>query len=421
LTSRTIFSAGSGRCAHGARLALLLGAPLLAGTALAQVREPVPEERDNTPEAFAAVDPYTKGDAELLARLGYQGSAPFGLAGRTTTSEVEEVLGGIPILWVQTKHFVLASSLRTYRLVGDQQEAAKIEGELDRLEKRLGRLKRPRNELDPWLRLHLYAQRLEELYASFCADLRLTDRELATGIIGPGPYLGQKEKFVVLLLQQSSSVGRYTQRFAGIEQKFSYRISFPEGGCAFVVAAEALRDANYELDAALHCYVADSVAVNLCDAFRLSWGSVPLWFKYGLAHRYSRRIDPRWSIYEGASNTTDQREDAWRWEPRVRGLVANEVLPPWERMLAWRNPDEMDLRAHMMAWSSVDWLLERKEARPLAFLLAVTEPPPGGAAEVSPELQLERQRAGLKEAFGESVAELDAAWRTHVERRYERK
>jgi hypothetical protein len=392
----------------------------LAGKAGAQVGDPLPEERESTPEAFAEVDPYTKGEPELRARLGYVGSAPFSLAGRTTTSEVGEVLGGIPIQWVQTEHFMLASSLKTYRLGADQQESAKIDAELDRLEERLGRLKRPRNELDPWLRLHLYAQRLEELYAAFCADLGLSERELAAGALGPGPYLGQKEKFVVLLLQQSSSVGRYTQRFAGLEQTFSYRVSFPDGGCAFVVAAEALVDASYPLDATLHGYVVSSVVANLCDAFRMSWGSVPPWFKYGLAHRRSRSIDARWNLYEGSSGA-DQREDAWRWEPRVRGLVANEVLPPWETMLAWKEPSEMDVRAHLMAWSCVDWLVERKGARPLAFLMSVTEPPPAGASDLPEELRLERQRAGLEEAFGASVAELDAQWRRYVERRYERK
>src|SRR5688572_4108832 len=413
--------AGSARSACGARLVLLLASALFAGRARAQIVEPPPEARESTPEPFAAVDPYTKGDPGALARLGYEGGAPFGLAGQTTTSEVDELLGGIPIQWVQTEHFALASSLRTYRLRGDQLETQKLERELDRLEQRLGRFKRPRNELDPWLRLHLYALRLEELYASFCKDLGLTERELARGGLGPGPYLGQQEKFVVLLLQQSSSVARYTRRFAGSEQTFSLRFIFPDGGCAFAIAAEAMQDANYELDAALHSYVAYCVVANFCDAFRNSWGRAPAWFKYGLAHRAARAVDERWNLYEGAPSGAQTRADAWRWEPRVRGLVANEVLPPWEHMLAWKDWSAMDLRAHMMAWSSVDWLLERPQARPLAFLLAVTEPPPAGQLEIEPELRLERQRAGLQAAFGAGVSELDAAWRAHVQRRYERK
>jgi hypothetical protein len=387
----------------------------------AQIVEPPPEERESTPEPFAAIDPYTKGDPETRAKLGYGAPAPFAVAGRVSTLDVDELLGNVPIQWVQTEHFALASTLKTYRLQGDQIEATKLQGEIERLQARLGKFKAPRNEIDPWLRLHLYAQRLEEVYTGFCKELGLTESDLAAGALGPGQYLGQREKFLVLVLQQSSSLGRYTRRFAGCEQKFSYRILFPEGGVAFAVSAEALIDGNLKLDAALHSYVAFSTVANLCDAFRVNWGRNPAWFKYGLAHRFARRVDERWNLYEGAEWALDSRTDAWRWEPRVRGLVENDVLPPWEEMLAWKDWSEMDLRAHMMAWSCVDWLLERKGARPLEFLKAVTEPPPAGTSEIPLELALERQRTGLQAAFGAGVSELDAAWRAHVLRRYERK
>jgi len=408
-----------------ARAALAISALVFLGAtpAWAQVPDLPPEDRDSTPEAFPEVDPYTEGDDELLERLGYLGHGPFATAGPSTSLEIERVLGGVPILWVETEHFQLASTLRTYRLPGDKQENDKLAEELEQLEERLGRLKPPRNELDPWLRLHLYAQRLEELYADFCRTFGVDAEDFGPEVEGggEGPYLGQREKFLVLVLQKSSSLGRFTRRFTGEEQDFAYRFGFTDGGYVFAVAAEALLDAGLDLDASLHCYVAWSVVTNFCDAYRKSWGRVPPWFKYGLSHRASREIDPRWALYEGAEVLNDLREDAWRWQPRVRGLVVNEVFPPWGEMLAWKDWSEMNQRAHMMAWSCVDWLLEREDARPAAFLAAVTDPLPEGVWQVAPEESLARQRAGLEAAFGSSVEDLDSAWRKHVKRRYERK
>jgi len=410
---------------RSARAACALMALLLLGAlpARAQVPELPPEDRDSTPEAFPEIDPWTGGEAEARGRLGYLGHGPFALAGPSTTLEIEQVLGGVPILWVETEHFQLASTLKTYRIPGDKRENDKLEAELELLGERMGRFKPPRNELDPWLRLHLYAQRLEQLYADFGETFGVTQADFGPEAVGmgAGPYLGQDQKFLVLLLQKSSSLGRYTRRFTGQEQRFAYRFGFTEGGYVFAVAAEALLEAGLELDASLHCYVAFSVVTNFCDAYRKSWGRVPAWFKYGLAHRASRGVDPRWALYEGAEVLNDLRADAWRWQPRVRGLVVNEVYGPWSEMLAWKDWSEMNQRAHMMAWSCVDWLLERDDAEPGAFLMAVSDPLPEGMLELDPEVALERQRAGLRAAFGAEVAELDQAWRKHVRRRYERK
>jgi hypothetical protein len=345
------------------------------------------------------------------------------LPGPSTTEEVGQVLGGVPMLWVETEHFKLGSSLKTYRLQGDRDEKRKLEGEFAALEQRLGRFKAPRNELDPWLRLHLAAQRLETLYAEFAAAFELGDTAFgppATGM-GAGPYLGQKEKFLVLLLEKSGSLARYTRRYTAVEQTFSYRYGFTDGGYVFGLAAEALRQNGYTLDAVLHTTMAFGVINNFCDGFRGTWGAAPLWFKYGLGHVWSRRIDPRWNLYEGGDGHVDQREDAWNWEPRVRGLVENGVYPSFAEMLAWQRWDELKPRDHMMAWSRTAWLLEREESRPREFLMGVTEPAPEGQWEIPPELRAARQGPAFEKAFGGTPAALEAEWVRYVRKRYPRK
>lgn len=409
-------AAGGGPSWAAAGLVVLAFA---AGPAAAQTGVPEPENRE--PEVFAAVDPWTRGEG--FERLGYRRAGSMVLPGPTTTEEVGEVLGGVPMLWVETEHFKLGSSLKTYRLQGDRDEKQKLEREFELLAQKLGRFKAPRNELDPWLRLHLAAQRLETLHAEFTATFELGDTAFgppAKGM-GAGPYFGQKEKFLVLLFETSSSIARYTRRFTDQEQTFSYRFGFRDGGYVFGIAAEALRQNGYALDAVMHTAMAFGVVNNFCDAFRGTWGAVPLWFKYGLGHAWSRRIDPRWSLYEGGNGHVEQREDAWRWEPRVRGLVENGVYPSFAQMLAWQRWDELEPRDHRMAWSRTAWLLEREQSRPRAFLMGVTEPAPKGQAEVSPELRSQRQVAALAAAFGGTPEALELEWVEHVRKRYPRK
>ncbi len=400
---------------------LLLAGPLSARTAWAQDLAPLPE--DNEPEPFSPADPYTQGERAALDRLGYKSFGPFTLPGGTSTSEATEILGGVPILWVETAHFKLGSSLKTYRLRGDAEEGRKLEAELARLRQRLGRLKSSRNQLDPWLRLHLYAQRLEELYAAFCQAFALS--ELAFGPpatdMGLGPHLGQKEKFLVLLLEKKASLGRYTRIYLGAEQTISNRAFLPGGGMLYAVSAESMREGGLELDAVLQSYLAFSLVCNFCDGFRQSWSAVPVWFKYGLGHHFARAIDARWPVYEGIGEQREGREDAWKWEPRVRGLVENEVFPAWEGMLAWRDPGDLDRRAHMIAWSRVEWLLQREGGDPRAFLMEVGAPLPPHSSELSTEEHLARQLAGLQAAWGAGPAALQEEWVRYVRRSYPRK
>jgi hypothetical protein len=405
---------GPWRAVAGLLLLWALAAPLRA-----QTIEPEPE--DNELELFAPVDPWTGGQG--FERLGYVRVGSMVLPGPTTTEEVGLVLGGVPMLWVETEHFKLGSSLKTYRLQGDREEKAKLEREFELLGKRLGRFKAPRNELDPWLRLHLFAQRLETLHAEFTAAFELEGTAFgppAAGM-GNGPYFGQKEKFLVLLLEKSGSLARYTRRYTSVEQTFSYRYGFSDGGYVFGLSAEALRQNGYTLDAVLHTTLAFGVVNNFCDGFRATWGAAPLWFKYGLGHVWSRRIDPRWNLYEGGDGHVDQREDAWNWEPRLRGLVENGVYPSFADMLAWTSWEDMKPRDHMMAWSRTAWLLEREQSRPREFLMGVTQPAPEGQWEVPRELRDARQATAFEAAFGGTPQELEAEWVRHVKKRYPRK
>ena len=93
-----------------------------------------------------------------------------------------------------------------------------------------------------------------------------------------------------------------------------------------------MRGYGYPLDAAFHCQLAADLAFNFVNGFRDSHNSTPEWFKVGLAHYYSRRVDERFTIY--AKGTTLQFEDdSWKWEPRLRGIVSHDMAAPFDEMI----------------------------------------------------------------------------------------
>lgn len=347
------------------------------------------------------------------------------------TADVEECLGA-RVRWVETEHFLVGSTLRTYRLRGDQREAKKLDQELARLARRLARWKPPRNELDPWLRLHLYAQRLEEQHADFLRRFGLADADFAgpragtgapsgqgPGYMGEGPWLGQERKFAVLLFDRSSHHGRFAKRWYAREPTASYREWLPGGGVLLAVDAQAWREHGFELDAVLHCVVAHDLAMNQVEGLRKSWGAAPLWFRLGVAYGYSRRVDERWTVY--AERTFRGAEgDSWVWEPRIRGLVSNKGGASWAEMLAWSDPARLKPHDHMLAWSRVDWLCGAKDADLRALALAFSERPAEVPEADRARVARERQVEALRAATGRSPEELDEAWRRHVLSRYPR-
>jgi len=411
---------GPGPAARRFRLFLLACAFL--PVALAAHAAPCPQgkgEREEVP----ALDPYTKGEPEAMAKLGYESFGPFGWGDAHDTDEIVRVLGEIPLLWVETAHFKIGSSLAPYVLAQDRDEKDKLRAELTRLRKRLPKVKPAARELDRWLMLHLYAQRLEELYADFCRHVGVVDADFtpasasggSNGGLGDGPYLGQREKFRVLLLDKTSGIGRYSGHFLGYEAKYSMRWYFHQTGAMFFGAASEHLAGTYGNDTAFHCTVAGGVVHNFVEGFRWYRTQAPLWLAQGCAHYFARRVDPRYIVYGGGTwSSGDPSREEWKWEPRVLARVKHEYYPTWEDMFAWSDYDELKMPDHMFAWSRVQFLLQDAGATQ-SFLVALKDAPAG--ADVPPPT-VERQRELVEAAWGRSLAELDADWTAFVKNEY---
>jgi hypothetical protein len=308
----------------GGRLALAvlftcLG-PLPAATAQSQSSQ-------DKEEAFDKVDPYTKGESAALEKLGYVQFGPLVFFDKVRTESIEEALGGVPILWVETAHFRIGSNLRTYKPNGDAKEDRTLEEELKRLKSRLpSTVRLPKNKLDPWLRLHLAAQRLEEQYQDFEQRFGFTDADFATKsaetgtFMGEGPYLGMEQKFVLLMTEKQSATVRFLKQFLETESPNWQRWHTRAGATILAISAESLKTYNYEREIDLHATVAAEMALNFIEAFRKGGTNVPVWFRAGIAHYYSRAVDERCTV--SAVGTSHDRD-----APRRVPLGAARLRP----------------------------------------------------------------------------------------------
>jgi hypothetical protein len=402
-------------------VARVLFCALLATGALGQAG---PEGAANAAEEeFADVDPYTKGKPELVKQAGYVTLQPFTFAEGIQAQDMVEILGGVELLWAETAHFKICSSLKTYRSKADQQENDAIDRDIAQLARKVSTFKNQRGAtLDPWLRLHLYALRLERLYAEFCQRTGFSDADFPpVGTkpgMGSGPWLGQKLKPTVLLSEKSSTLGRFTRQYVKREESYSQRYLLPGGSMFFGISAEALRENGFELDSALHCALAASVVSNFLDGLCDNSWSSPLWLNIGMGHWFCRRIDERFAFY--ADGTSRGEGDQHVWKPRVRALVDNKFEYSWADMLATQEWAQFTPQAHLLIWSRIDWMMShdpaalRKFLEPVAVKLQVEKP------EERAKALIERAKAGLLAGFGKTPEECETAWRAWVRKNYDR-
>ncbi|MBK7878701.1 MAG: hypothetical protein IPJ77_23840 [Planctomycetes bacterium] len=401
-----------------------LDVPAAASIVLEPAQSSASEDKD---ESFEKVDPYTKGDTAAMEKAGYESFGPFLFAEGIKTQDVEEALGNVQVLWVETQHFKLGSTLRTYKLKGDPKEEKKLEEELKRLKARLPTIKPLKNKLDPWLRLHLYAMRLEEQYQDFCTMFGLTEADfeakgagVSDGQVG-GRYLGMPSKFTVLVTDKRSGTGRFLKRFLDRESPNWQRWHLKGGSMFLGISSEALKEYNFDSELALWATMSSEISMNFLEGFRGSGLDVPLWFKAGFAHLCARRVDERYTLSAVGTTKSGDDEASARWEPRVYGLVFNKAAKGWKDTLAWKAWEDLKAQGHLIAWSRVEWLLQRKDAKLRELLLGLA----GSLREV-PEAEraatvLARHEAAFQAALGKSLADAEAEWRQYVLKTYDKK
>src|SRR5262249_8103394 len=120
-TARAAMTGRRGGSVPSSSAASALLCSLIAFQSAAETRAPFPK-----------VDPYTGGAAEALSRAAYVSFGPFLGGDNHSTAQIRHELGGTPLIFVETAHFKLGSSLPEYELTKDAAENAKLRDELER-------------------------------------------------------------------------------------------------------------------------------------------------------------------------------------------------------------------------------------------------------------------------------------------------
>lgn len=360
--------------------------------------------------------PYCAGEPELMAAAGVVSHGGFEFS-KTDTAGVDAMIA-TEIFWIETAHFELGVGLPEYRIPLD--ERAGIRAELERLALALPEIDPRERVLDPWLRAHLYAQRLEDFWDQMLELLAVRATEFPDGrsvwkrdkkYMGEGPYLGQKGKYEVLLLSTEGASETFLRDQFGLRTKLSQRFNVIERDSLILVAHT--QQTSLRIDAALHNHVVFNVVHQLLDGYKHYTYDLPVWIQEGLAHWYERGLNPEYNDFdsaEGAPPATTRKTD---WEEATRKLVASGDAPSLASLLALNGYADLELEHHFATWSMIDFL---QRERP-GFLGRLLDRIKGltNASGIGDGSGLEdAHREAFREGLGMTYAQFDEAWRAWV-------
>jgi hypothetical protein len=358
---------------------------LLLAPLLAQAPPPDTSAKDAALPTAGAKDPYTGGAAKAMQAAGVLAYGPFVWANDQRTEDVERVLGENRIRWIETEHFLIGCTLGTATAPEDAEARKLTNAELARMRKRHPRFPDRASRIDPWLRLHLYAYRAEQLYGEFATLIAHAE---------DGTHLGQKGKFPILLFQKKSDVARYLDRFCGIKSEMSQRCSYPATRQQGLVLGAEGEDPYDE--ATVHAHFRFHLIQLFCDAS----GGAPYWLSLGLAHWYERQVPCNVMMAAIKDEESVDQDTQNKWGAKMKKRAQHEeLLIPFHELAT---KTDFGYWAHLQAWSRVDHLLATDRAKLGAFLVAVRQ---GGAARQVEQLEL---------VFGMTPEDFDAKWREAV-------
>jgi hypothetical protein len=374
-----------------------------------------------------ANDPYTRGgDPALVAAAGYIAfGEPFEFGGEGwDTIRVSSELDA-PIIWLETAHLQMGFQLPEIKVDPDDRDKLRVE--LEQLLLKLPDVDPKTRVLDPWLRAHLMAARLEAHYVKFRDFLGVKDADFPDGTklwntkgkyMGQGPYLGEKGKYEVIVLPSLGQYRAYLNANYGLTTKKPQRWNIiPRDTLQYAVHLE---EGKLKYDAALHNNLIFNLTINMIDGYRHYSYEAPVWLREGVAHWFERANDPRFNTFDSSEGGQADMFNKVDWEPEVVKLVAKGEAPTMAQLVNLRNYAEMDKGHHLATWSIVDFMMR---AHP-TFMPTLIDRLKGlvNAEFRDDGTELPNvQREAFKELLGWSYGQVDAAWHAFVLANYRTK
>lgn len=394
---------------------------LVAGPLLPAQDKPPPKDDDEI-QKLGRVDPYTGGDPAAMAQAGVVAYGPFPWADHVTTADIDRVLGEKRFLWLETAHFRVGSSLLSIGWPEDNEARKQLQDEVKALRKKLPKVPERPKKLDPWLRLHLAAQRCEKGYAEFQQLLDVTDADFAKNGSQPphGSFLGLPGKFLLLQCQKKSDMARYVDRFCGAKEDTSTRYYHAKTfQMVHAMSAEGLEGFD---ESGLHGHMVYGLWHNLVNGYNGFAYPLPAWLAEGIAHWHARKVKSEFLNVQIRDDEAVAQEQQTNWPAKVRARAQHEgAFFPFDAMAAWSKPEEIGYHAHAQSWSRVDYLLQADRAKLGALLKRLKAVPPDGSYEAQGAQIRALAQKLLAELYGLDGPSFDRAWREWVTKTYPKK
>ncbi len=357
--------------------------------------------------------PWCKHDPELMKAAGILSheAGPFG------TYEAGELPRKLPAsqwVFLETAHLRLATNLPAVNL--DSKEALAVEAELARLSQVLPSVPKKAKKLDPWLRAHLHAMKSEEFYARFQRLLQVTDADFpesrgAGPFMGDGKYLGEKDKFELVLHQSRSTHELFTKDLAGVTVTGALRYHVPVRHK--MLASIPCEDSDLKKDPQLFAHMVHVMSHLFLCAYKHFSYDPPLWLDEGLALYLEKEVDPTSTTNEGEDGTYTDSMGPRDFVATARKLVASGKAVGVTQMLAMKEVGELTEPMRVSCFAAVRWLVLEKPdefAKILGGVKGQLDAQGLPSGDDLPSLQ----RKLLQEHLGMNFLQFDAAWQARA-------
>jgi len=361
--------------------------------------------------SVATTCPWCKNDPATMQAAGVLSHGPIAIGAKGSAAHAES-LPSADWIFLETPHLRWASALgpETVELA----DKKRVRGELARLKKLLPSVPDDPRKLDPWLRLHLMGMKGEELYARFQRLLQVEDEDFPETrapdgpFMGAGRFLGEKDKFEVVLHPSRELHRTFTTDLCGVSVTDSFRWHFKvEHKLLVSIPAE---DPDLRRDRWLFPHVAHNLShVFLCAYKHFSYDP-PVWIDEGLAHAIEKEIEPESVTTDGTEGAARETHLPSDWTEAVRKLVARKEATSLAELLHAKEFGELDADAHLVAWSMVRFLIE-EHPKELAAILGGIKGQLDAEGRPSGKDLTDLQRRLFKETGGWTPAGFDEAWR----------
>ena len=380
-------------------------------------------------------DPYTQGEPAAMKKMGYVSFGPLVWGDDHDSRKIHDMMPEAKILWLETAHFRIGSSLQAFKLPKSSKARRRILLEVKELAKRLPRVKSKPRSISPWLRLHLYAARLERIYSQWQSLLAVSDSNFPSAsnplprtspkYMGRGPYLGMPDKFSVLLLKKASNLTRYAVKNgqAMPKEPTPICVNFLERGSILFGTCSEIIHHSLDPDHRLHSHIIFNTSLLMIRGFKDYTHIIPAWIREGAANYIVRKHDPDTHDFSGMKNWNKSKAYPKEWHIYARRFAKNGLGSPSRKLCLLSDPSEMTFNEHICAWSIVDFLSQLDQGKQFAqFVARLKAPMPALPGKLpSYDTILAAQETALKDVFGFTYESLDTAWKQYAIRTYPRR